>query len=89
MSAEIRPDLVDQLMELYCDWRTQCWDVRTAYEQFLGAAAPDRAVAFAVYTAALDQEEAACESYAAHVRAIQSRYPDAGVNAHPSHANVR
>jgi hypothetical protein len=89
MSTDIRPDLVDRLMELYCDWRTRCWDVRAAYEQFLDTPAPDRAVAFAVYTAALDQEESACESYAAHIRAIQSRYPDAGAHVHSSPANVR
>lgn len=89
MSTEIRPDLVDELMELYCEWRTRCWDVRTAYEQFLDAPAPDRAVAFAAYTAALDQEESACDAYAAHIRAIQSRYPGADAHAHPSHANLR
>ena len=89
MSTEIRTDLVDRLMELYCDWRTRCWDVRNAYDQFLDASAPDRAVAYAAYTAALDQEESACESYAGHIRAIQSRYPDAGAYAHPSPANLR
>ena len=70
MSTDIRQDLVDRMIELYCDWRTGCWDVRAAYERFLKAPVPDRAVAFAAYTAALDQEESACEAYAAQVRAI-------------------
>jgi hypothetical protein len=89
MSPEIRPDLVDRMIELYCDWRTGCWDVRAAYERFLKAPAPDRAVAFAAYTAALDQEECACEAYATQVRAIQSRYADAGAHADRPHANLR
>ncbi len=89
MSTEIRPDLVDRLIELYCDWRTACWDVRAAYDRFLDAPAPDRAVAFAAYTAALDREESACESYAAQIRAIQSRYSDAPGHAHRRHANLR
>jgi hypothetical protein len=89
MSTEIRPDLVDRMIELYCDWRTACWDVRAAYDRFLVAPAPDRAVAFAAYTAALDREQSACEAYAAQVRAIQSRYSDAAVHSHRPHANLR
>ena len=93
MSTKIRPDLVDRMIELYCDWRTACWDVRSAYERFLDAPAPDRAGAFAAYAAALDQEESACEAYAAQIRAIQSRDADAevGTGAHSSrsHANLR
>jgi hypothetical protein len=86
MSIEIHPEVVDRLMELYCDWRTACWDVRSAYERFLEAGASDRAVAFAAYTAELDQEESACEAYAAHIHAIQSRYPGAGAQARRAHA---
>lgn len=91
MSSEIRPDLVDRMIELYCDWRSGCWNVRAAYDRFLEAPAPDRAVAFAAYQAALDQEEAACEAYAAQIRAIQARYADAGTGAqsHRPHANLR
>lgn len=89
MSTEIRPDLVDRMIELYCDWRTACWDVCAAYDRFREAPAPDRAVAFAAYTAALDREQSACETYAAQVRAIQSRYSDAAVHSHRPHANLR
>jgi hypothetical protein len=81
MSTEIRPELIDRMIELYCDWRTACWDARTAYEWFLDAPARDRAVAFAAYTAALDREESACESYAAQVRVIQSLCAGAGAHA--------
>jgi len=89
MSTEIRPELIDRMIELYCDWRTACWDARTAYEWFLDAPARDRAAAFAAYTAALDREESACESYAAHIQAIQSRYSHAAAHAQRSHANLR
>jgi hypothetical protein len=89
MSTEIRPDLVDRMMELYCDWRTACWDVRFAYEQFHDAPAPERAVAFAAYTAALDREESACESYAAQVRTIQARFSEAAAQAHRPRVNLR
>jgi hypothetical protein len=89
MSTEIRPDLVDRMIELYCDWRTASWDVRAAYDRYLEAPGPDRAVAFAAYTAALDREESACEAYAAQILAIQSRYSDAAVHARRSHAKLR
>jgi hypothetical protein len=89
MSTEIRPDLVDRMIELYCDWRTASWDVRAAYDRYLEAPGPDRAVAFAAYTAALDREESACEAYAAQIGAIQSRYSDAAVNARRPHAELR
>jgi hypothetical protein len=89
MSGKIRPDLIDRMIELYCDWRTGCWDVRAAYERFLEAPASDRAVAFAAYMAALDREESACEEYAAQVRGIQSRYADAPAPARRPHAKLR
>jgi hypothetical protein len=88
MSPEIRPDLVDRMIELYCDWRTACWDVRAAYDRFLDAPPPDRSVAFAAYTAALDREESACGFYAAQVRAVQSRYADTGAHAPRPHAKL-
>jgi hypothetical protein len=89
MSPEIRPDLVDRMIELYCDWRTACWDVRAAYDRFLEAPASDRAVAFAAHTAALDREESACEAYAAQVQSIQSRYSAAAAHPQRRHANLR
>ncbi|HUA72454.1 MAG TPA: hypothetical protein VMA96_15270 [Solirubrobacteraceae bacterium] len=89
MSTEIRPDLVDRMIELYCDWRTACWDVRAAYDRFIEAPASDRAVAFAAYTAALDREESSCDAYAAQVRTIQSRYSKVAIDAHRPHAKLR
>lgn len=70
--ALIRPDLVDRMMELYCDWLEECAEVRAAYERFSSAPASDRALAFAAYAAALDREGSASEAYAAQIQLIHS-----------------
>jgi hypothetical protein len=68
--TRIRPDLVDQLMDLYCDWREECAEVRSAYERFGSAPKCDRALAFAAFGAALDREGTASEAYAEHFRLL-------------------
>jgi hypothetical protein len=73
LGAQVCPDLIDRMIELYCDWRTSCTEVQAAYERSFDASASDRAVAFAAYQAALDREQSACESYAEQVRLIESR----------------
>lgn len=75
MIASVCPELVDRLIELYCDWRTECAHVQAAYERFADAEPADSTLAFAAYAAALDREESACESYAAQIRLIQSWCP--------------
>jgi len=72
MIATVCPELVDRLIELYCDWRTECAHVQAAYERFADAEPADSTLAFAAYAAALDREESACESYAAQIRLIES-----------------
>lgn len=79
VSEQIGSDLVDRMMELYCDWRTESAEVQTAYDRFSDSSPADRAAAFAAYTAALDREESACASYAAQVRVLESRLDAAGV----------
>jgi hypothetical protein len=73
LGVQVRPELVDRMIDLYCKWRTSCEEVRARYERFLDALASDRTVAFAAYMAALDREQSACESYAEQVRLIESR----------------
>jgi hypothetical protein len=82
-TVEIRPELVDRMIELYCDWRTECAVVQAAYARFCRAQPPDRTAAFAAYEAALDREESACESYAAQIRAIESQFTAAGPVGRP------
>ena len=72
-SSGIRADLVDRMMELYCQWREECVRVQAAYEGFSSAVASDRKLAFAAYTAALDCERSASDAYAAQIRLISSR----------------
>ena len=69
---EVDPDLVDRLVELYCDWRTECAAVRASYGRLSGAPASERELAFAAFSAALDREESAAETYAAHLELIAS-----------------
>jgi hypothetical protein len=64
MILKTRPELTDQLIEFYCDWRMRCEDVRTTYAHFTTAPAAKRAMAFAAYEAALDREESAADAYA-------------------------
>ena len=70
--TQIDPALVDRLLELYCDWRTECSAVQTAYERFLRAPAAERELAFSGYSAALDREGSAAELYGAQVRLVAS-----------------
>jgi hypothetical protein len=66
LDGEVPADAIDRLIELYCDWREGCVGVHAAYERFSSAAADNRALAFAAYTAALDQEASASRSYEDH-----------------------
>lgn len=60
MRATQAPDhVVDEFLETYIRWREECERVRNAYARWTRADASDRASAFAVYRAALDQEESA------------------------------
>jgi hypothetical protein len=80
LATEIPSDLIDTMMDLYCEWRTECKAVQAAYDRIEDTAPADRAAAFAAYTAALDREESACGAYAAHVRLITRHRPaDAGL----------
>ena len=63
LDPQVHPEAIDRLIELYCDWREECAGVHASYERFSSAAADDRALTFAAYTAALDREAAASRSY--------------------------
>ena len=71
MSAQVPPALIDRLIELYCDWRSQCWNVRAAYAQFTAATAQDRTVAYAAYRVELDREESAAGVYAQQLERVE------------------
>jgi hypothetical protein len=50
---------MDDVTGSYLDWIEECIAVQEAYESWANAPARDAPVAFAVYCAALDQEESA------------------------------
>lgn len=50
---------MDDVTVSYLDWVEECIAVQEAYESWSNAPAHDASVAFAVYCAALDQEESA------------------------------
>jgi hypothetical protein len=72
-SSNLEPVLaVDRLLELYCEWRTTCWDVRTAYGRVCTVGAGDRPFAYAAYEGALDREELVARAYADQVTLVSS-----------------
>jgi hypothetical protein len=57
------PWLVDEFVDSYVGWREESAAARNAYEAYAGHSGGDRALAFAVYQAALDREERAARVY--------------------------
>ncbi len=70
MSINKRPELTDELIELYCDWRARCEEVREKYQRFSSARRAERASAYVAFEAALDCEESAADAYAARILRI-------------------
>ncbi|MGA8805523.1 MAG: hypothetical protein WA696_02970 [Solirubrobacterales bacterium] len=61
MGSRVRRELIDDLMQAYVDWRTECLALHVGYGRWSGGTAADeRGLAFAAYRAALDREELAC-----------------------------
>jgi hypothetical protein len=58
-TTHVPAHVLDDFLETYVRWREECERVRTAYARWTRADASDRASAFTVYRAALDQEESA------------------------------
>jgi hypothetical protein len=70
MSAEIRSELIDDLMETYVDWREECIALRNSYERWSNAPAEEREPAFSAYRAALDREEQASVVFAERTESV-------------------
>jgi hypothetical protein len=64
VSAQIRPELIDDLMQTYVDWRQECIALQGSYERWSDAPDEERETAFAAYRAALDREEQASAVFA-------------------------
>jgi hypothetical protein len=75
VSTQVRPELINRLMDVYVDWREECAAVRDAYVRWSSAAATDRTLAFAAYRAALDREESAARIYGDHLDRVAPNAP--------------
>jgi hypothetical protein len=64
-SARSTPRGVDDVFELYVQWRQACADVGANYERWRLAHPEDRPQAFVAHGAALEREETAAGAYAA------------------------
>jgi hypothetical protein len=56
-------DLIDAVMDGYVQWREESAAVEAAYRSWRQAASDERAIAFDIYSAALDREEYAASEY--------------------------
>lgn len=71
MSTHIPPELIDDLMEVYVEWREECLALNYAYERWADGPVADREMAFAAYLAALEREEQASAVYADRLYEIE------------------
>jgi hypothetical protein len=64
------PDLVDEMLARYIDWRWDAAGVWDAYAAWVNAPASEKSSRFAAYIAAVDQEQSAATSYASVVENV-------------------
>jgi hypothetical protein len=72
VNTQIRPELIDDLMETYLEWREECIALRQAYERWSSGPVAERELSFAAYGAALDREQRASAVYADRFNLIAS-----------------
>jgi hypothetical protein len=65
--------LLDDLLEVYVDWRESSRAVADAYLRWSFASTPERPLRFAAYTATLDQEQKTAAAYAEAVTDLERR----------------
>jgi hypothetical protein len=58
------PDLVDEMLDHYIDWRRDAAAVWRAYTAWVNAPASEEPFRFSAYNAALEQEQSAATTYA-------------------------
>jgi hypothetical protein len=67
VKTPVRPHLIDDLMDLYVEWREECAAVREAYAHWAHVPSMQKEPAFVAYRFALDREERASAVYADRV----------------------
>jgi hypothetical protein len=81
MSANVPRHLIDELMDMYVEWREACIALRNAYERWSSVRLAEREFAFAAYRAALDWEEQASVVYADRLERVARELPGAAAHA--------
>jgi hypothetical protein len=71
MTPPIRPELINDMVDAYVDWREEAVALRDAYERWSSGSDPERGLAFAAYRAALDREQQASFVYADRSRRVE------------------
>jgi hypothetical protein len=71
IASRVRPELIDELMEAYVEWREECSFLSRAYENWSDFPVHERELAFAAYRAALDREQAASAVYSDCIEKVQ------------------
>jgi hypothetical protein len=67
MTSQTRRELIDDLMDVYVNWREECAALAVAYKHWSNVPTAERGLAFAAYQAALDREERASSAYAERI----------------------
>lgn len=71
MTAQVRSELLDDLMEVYVEWREECVSLYQAYERWTSSPVDERDLAFAAYSAALDREQQASAVYSDRIEVVE------------------
>jgi len=75
--------LVDELLAYYIDWRHDAATVRDAYGEWSAESGAQAGLRFAVYMAALDQEQASAERYALLLKKVERAVEGETFPSHP------
>jgi hypothetical protein len=77
MKKHVPSKLIDDLMDMYVEWREACIAVSNAYTRWSTVRVAERQSAFEEYRAALDWEELASALYADRVDSVAREVPRA------------
>jgi hypothetical protein len=72
--TQIPRQVIDEVMDVYVEWRDACIALRSAYERWSSVRVAERELPFASYRAALDWEERASAIYADRVEQVAEEF---------------
>lgn len=77
LASPVTDSLFDEALMYYHDWLDDAATVTDAYDHWCESPADEEAGRYAVYCAALDQEQAAARAYAASIAELERWLPSA------------